>query len=581
MLFQNKDQKAFNLAASSLKAFCLLMIPGYEVAPHHELILNRVEALLKGKIKKLAIITPPRHGKTTIASIALPAYFLGRNPHGNVITVSYGAELSEGWGRRVRGLLLDPNFERVFPKCSLSQDSQAAGRFNTTRGGEYIATGRGGPITGRGADLLVLDDLVKDFQESNSEITCRGITEWLRHVALTRLSRDGKILAISTRWSERDPMGWLLKEQKGFEVLHLPAISEGAGDPLGRPEGATLWESQYPKHVLENIRIAIGPSAWQSLYQGNPTAAQGQIFKRIWFRRFQAPPERFTKIVQSWDTAFKANAANDYSVCTTWGTTNTGFYLLHCWRDRVEFPELKKQVAALADAWSPSAIFIEDKASGQSLIQELKTATRFPVLPVKADADKTTRANAVTAFFAAGKVYFPDGADWLSDVEDELASFPNAVHDDIVDSVAQALNYLRGDNWVLGLLELQSQGQMLQALEPPKAVSTTPMPPKDVTPTPAFGSSFSIASSSRVPPTLPPRAKTFESTVCPFCKTELTIVDEAADLAHCRPCNQQIKLHERSRLTLSISQTRGEYLAGRERQPGRFGRGKLFGRFGR
>jgi hypothetical protein len=209
------DQKAFSVAANSLKAFGLLMMPGFEVAPHHQLIIDRIEALLRGKTRKLAIIMPPRHGKTTIGSILLPAYFLGTNPRANIICASYGAELSEGWGRRVRGLLQDENFQRVFPDCVLSPDSQAAGRFNTTQGGQYIAVGRGGPMTGRGADLLVLDDLIKDAVEANSDITCRSIIEWLQHVALTRLSRAGKILAISTRWSERDPMGWLLREQKG------------------------------------------------------------------------------------------------------------------------------------------------------------------------------------------------------------------------------------------------------------------------------------------------------------------------------------------------------------------------------
>ena len=283
-MFQDQDRRAFDLASQSLKAFCHLLIPGFECAPHHQLIIDRIEALLRGptllrgQARKLIITTPPRHGKTTIASIALPAWFLGRDPRGNVITVSYGAELSEGWGRRVRALLQEENFQKVFPRCILSPDSQAAGRFNTTAGGEYIATGRGGSVTGRGASLLVLDDLIKDSAEATSETVCRSVIEWLQHVAFTRLSRNGKILAIGTRWSQRDPMGWLLRE-KGWEVLHLPAISEGVGDPVRRPEGEALWPSQYPKHVLENIRLAIGPQAWQSLYQGNPTAAQGRCSK--------------------------------------------------------------------------------------------------------------------------------------------------------------------------------------------------------------------------------------------------------------------------------------------------------------
>lgn len=468
------DQKAFNLAARSLKAFSLLFWPGFEVAPHHQLIIDKLELLVSGRIKKLAVVLPPRHGKTTLASILLPAYFLGRNPRGNVITASYGAELSEGWGRRVRGIIQDESFARVFPDCMLSPDSQAAGRFNTTQNGQYISTGRGGPLTGRGADLLVLDDLIKDAEEARSEIICKGIVEWLKHVALTRLSRDGKIVAISTRWSEKDPMGWLLKEQRGWEIVHLPAICEGAGDLLRRPAGAALWESQCPLNVLESIRVAVGPQVWQSLYQGNPTAAQGMVFKRQWFRHYHEAPEKFEKLVQSWDTAFKTGASNDFSVATTWGKSENGIYLLHLWRDRVEFPELKRQVALQAEQWKPHTVLVEDKASGQSLIQELKLATTFPVIAVKADTDKETRASAVTAYFESGKVLFPEGAAWLAGFEDELAGFPGAVHDDCVDSLTQALNYLRDTSGVLGWIEYIKNVALGVFQPPPEAQESRP-----------------------------------------------------------------------------------------------------------
>lgn len=440
-------------ARSSLECFGYAVLPGFEVAPHHALIIDKVERLLRGKVKKLAIICPPRHGKSTIASILLPAYYLGRNPGNSVICASYGSDLSEGWGRRVRNIVSSPLFHSIFPNCRLSPDSSAVGRFDTTFGGTYIATGRGGPLTGRGANLMVLDDLIKDAEEAKSDVVCKSVIDWLAHVAFTRMHRDARVIAISTRWSERDPMGWILREQQGWEVLHLPAISEGGDDPLGRPLGAPLWESQFPLPALQSIRAAVGAQVWQCLYQGNPKAALGSIFQRQWFRRYTQPPTSFQKIIQSWDTAFKTGASNDYSVCSTWGSTESGFYLLSLWRDKVEFPELKKQVKLQAEQWKPHAILVEDKASGQSLVQELKTATTFPVLPVKVDKDKESRASAITAFFEAGKVHFPEGAAWLSDVEDELAGFPGDVHDDIVDSTSQALNYLRGSTGILGLIE--------------------------------------------------------------------------------------------------------------------------------
>jgi predicted phage terminase large subunit-like protein len=432
------------------------MMPAFEVTPFHQLMIDDIEELLAGKIKKLAIICPPRHGKTLLGNIMMPAYALGRNPTETVISVSYGSELSETWGRRVRNILSDPDFHRIFPACALSPDSAAAYRFTTTAGGEYSAVGRGGPITGKGASLLILDDLLKDASEANSDTVCRGNIEWLQHVAFTRLTPNGRVLAISTRWSEKDAMGWIL-QQHGWKVLHLPALAESAADPLGREIGEALWPSHYPVEALEQIRADVGSRVFQCLFQGNVAAAQGTIFKRDWFRHYTTPPEKFSRIVQSWDTSYKTGATNDYSVCVTIGQTENGFYLLSLYRAKVEFPELKRQVAQQADFWRPSEIYVEDRASGQSLIQELKLATTYPVIAVKVDTDKETRASATTGYYEAGKIFFPEGAAWLPDLEDELASFPGALHDDCVDALSQALNRMRdsggGLTLIAGLIE--------------------------------------------------------------------------------------------------------------------------------
>jgi len=433
------------------------MMPSFEVSPFHQLIIDHLEALLNGKIKKLAIITPPRHGKTTLANVMAPAFALGRNPTETIISVSYGSELSETWGRRVRNILSDPAFSEVFPNCKLSPDSAAAYRFTTTAGGEYSAVGRGGPVTGRGASLLILDDLIKDSSEANSDATCRGIIEWLQHVAFTRLTPNGRVVAVATRWSERDPMGWLL-QQDGWTVLHLPALAENENDPLGRQIGEALWPSHYPVESLDAIRTNVGGRVFQCLYQGNVAASQGTVFKRDWFRHYGTPPDSFKRIVQSWDTSFKTGQSNDYSVCATIGETQNGFYLLSLYREKIEFPELKRQVAQQADSWKPSEIYIEDRASGQSLIQELKLATSYPVIAVQVDRDKETRAASTTGYYEAGRVFFPEGAAWLAPLEDELASFPGGLHDDIVDALSQALNRLRDSGGgVLGLVDLLQQ----------------------------------------------------------------------------------------------------------------------------
>jgi predicted phage terminase large subunit-like protein len=447
----NPNPLRLSLTRRSLIRFAQAMQPSFDVSRCHKKIIEYLELLVAGKITKLAIIAPPRHGKTNLGNVHMPAFALGRNPTETIITVSYGSELSETWGRRVRNILSDPDFHQVFPDCKLSPDSAAAYRFTTTLGGEYSAVGRGGPVTGRGASLLVLDDLIKDSSEANSDTVCRGIVDWLQNVAFTRLTPKGRVLAIATRWSERDPMGWIM-QQPGWTILHLPAFAETAADPLGREIGEALWPSHYPVEALEAIRADVGSRVFQTLYQGNVSASQGTIFKRDWFQHYQQRPDKFSRIIQSWDTAFKTGTTNDYSVCATFGEAQSGFYLLALYRAKVEFPELKRQVAQQADLWRPSEIYVEDKASGQSLIQELKLATTYPIIPVKIDRDKETRASAVTGYFEAGRVLFPEGAPWLADLEDELASFPGGLHDDCVDAISQALNRLRDSGGELTLV---------------------------------------------------------------------------------------------------------------------------------
>ncbi len=216
--------------------------------------------------------------------------------------------------------------------------------------------------------------------------------------------------------------------------------------------GEALWPSHYPVEALEQIKCDIGSRNFECLYQGNTCVAAGLIFKRDWFQRYTARPEKFTKIIQSWDTSFKTGATNDYSVGLTIGETQTGFYLLSLVRGKWAFPELKRQVALQADMWKPDEILVEDRASGQSLIQELKISTTYPVIAIAVDRDKETRASATTGYFESSRVLFPADAPWLADLEDELASFPNGLNDDQVDALTQALNRLRGSADDLGLV---------------------------------------------------------------------------------------------------------------------------------
>jgi predicted phage terminase large subunit-like protein len=419
--------------------------PPFSLAPHHNLIVSYLEAVERGEISRLMIFMPPRHGKSLIASTMFPAWYLGRHPDRDVMFATYGQELSDDFGRRVRNLLRNELHQAIFPACRLSEDSAAPHRFNTTRGGAYFAVGRGGPITGRGANLLILDDVSKDSSEANSETIRRNVHEWYSADAYTRLAPGGAIVLIQTRCHEDDLPGRLLSSRSGEhrDVLSLPAIAEQ--DESFRRKGEALWD-RFPLSDLERTHAAIGERAWVSLYQQRPSAAEGAIFKRNSLQFYRHPlAGPFDRKTRSWDTAFKTGEENDYSVCTTWGVSESGYSLLHLCRVKGEFPALKRKVIELAQEWNPTEILVEDRASGQSLIQELRSST-LPIKPVKSDRDKQSRAQAITAIIEAGKVFLPENAPWLPDFLDEMASFPNGLHDDIVDSTSQALNYLRQRN---------------------------------------------------------------------------------------------------------------------------------------
>jgi len=446
------------LARHSLTCYALANYAPFQLAPHLKIVAAKLEALERGDLKRLILCMPPRHGKSRLTTIMFPAWFLGRQPDREIISASYGQELADDFGRQVRNLIASPRHQSIFPECRLSEDSAAAHRFATSRGGTYFAVGRGAATTGRGAHLLLIDDPLKDREEANSATVRRSLQEWYAQVAYTRLMPGGVVVIIGNRWHEDDLIGWLLREHaaEGWEVVSFPAIAEK--DEVFRREGDALWRERYPVEDLERIKLQIGGAAWASLYQQRPAAAEGAIFKRAWWQSFRVPVMGVRRVVQSWDTAFKTGTENDFSACTTWAVTRDGYYLLDAWRGRVEFPELKRKVAELflKRERYPHAILIEDRASGQSLIQELKQDSALPILPVRVDSDKIARAQAVTPLIEAGKVFLPEGAPWREGYIDELSAFPFAPHDDYVDSTVQALNYLREHPYGAGDLELMA-----------------------------------------------------------------------------------------------------------------------------
>ncbi len=381
----------------------------------------------------------PRSGKSELCSIRFPAWYLGRNPQSQIIGCSYAEGLAYSFSYAIRETITSPSYQRLWQHkldTSGAVRWQLAGKENSRA--SYIAAGVGGGITGDGADLLVIDDPVKNAEEANSQLYRDKVWDWYRTVARTRLQPGGAIVLVMTRWHKDDLAGRLLElarqdsQADQWEVINFRAIENGQA----------LWPERYPLDTLENIKASIGSMAFESLYQGEPTVAEGNIIKREWWRYYRERPN-FSRIIHSWDTAFKSETKNDYSVCTIWGEGQTGYYLLDVWRQRVEFPELKRAVISFYDRDRPAAVVVEDKASGQSLIQELKRDTKIPVLPFKVDSDKTARVNAVTPLIEADRVFLPEHANWLSDFIEELSAFPSGEHDDQVDSMSQALGYMK------------------------------------------------------------------------------------------------------------------------------------------
>ncbi len=435
-------------ARKGLVPFCQYTMPDYQASDHLTALAGALERIERGELKRLIVIMPPRHGKSEKVSLRFPCWYLGKRPEEYIVQAGYAESISLTHSRRARDIFISPEVARLFPLIHhrperpaqevIVPERQAAHEWGTKQGGSYYAVGIGGGLTGRGYNLGIIDDPVKDEEEASSKTIRDKVWEWYIKVFRTRAEPDAAIIIVMTRWHEDDLVGRLLKQSKEdpasdqWAVLHFPALKDGKA----------LWPERYPVEALEKIRSSIGGRAFESLYQGNPTVAEGQIIKREWWKYYRERPT-FLRTIHSWDTAFKDKQQNDYSVCTIWGEASNGYYLLDVWREKVEFPELKRVAVALDARDHPSAVAVEDKASGQSLIQELQRDTRIPVIPFKVDSNKVARASAVTPLIEAGRVLLPEGAPWLYDYIEEMSAFPNGAHDDQVDSTTQALSFMR------------------------------------------------------------------------------------------------------------------------------------------
>ncbi len=454
---QYQDALLREKSQTSFMNFVKSMWPGFIHGRHHAVMAKKFEEVANGTCKRLIINMPPRHTKSEFASYLLPAWFLGKFPNKKVIQTSNTAELAVGFGRKVRNLVDGETYAKVFPNVSLRHDSKAAGRWSTNANGEYFAIGVGGTVTGKGADLLIIDDPHSE-QEAALAAQDPGIYdkvyEWYSSGPRQRLQPGGSIVIVMTRWGKRDLTGQVLKAsaQRGgdeWEVIEFPAIL---------PSGKPLWPEFWSFKELSALKEELPNPKWQAQYQQDPTSESSAIVKREWWQVWEhdSPPP-VDMIIQSWDTAFEKNNRADYSACTTWGVfhnpDDTGreqanLILLNAFRDRLEFPELKKRVLEQYKEWSPDGLIIEKKASGAPLIYELR-AMGIPVqefTPTKGN-DKITRLNAVSDLFASHRIWVPN-TNWAEEVVEEVASFPSGEHDDYVDSVSLALMRFRQGGYV-------------------------------------------------------------------------------------------------------------------------------------
>lgn len=434
-----------DFAFSRLISYSTYQWPGYRDAAHHRLIARHLEAVERGEITRLMITMPPRHGKSMLASEFFPAWYLGRNPDHYVVTATYAQELADDFGRKVKNQIEDPAFQLIFPGVGLADDSKSAKRFHIegqtggyehslSQRGAFYAVGVGGPLTGRGAHLLLIDDPVKNREEAESEIIRKKTKDWYTSTAYTRLMPGGRIIIIQTRWHEDDLSGWLLSEHQheGWSVLNLPAIDEA---------GEALWPDQYNVETLERIRLAIGPRDWSALYQQRPSPESGDYFRREWIHSAEKlPPPETLKVYGGSDYAV-TDDGGDYTCHVVVGIDpDERVWLLDLWRKQASSEEWVETFCDLVAKWKPIG-WAEETGQIKSgvgpwltkrIIQRRAYVAR-ETFPTR--GDKAIRAQSFRGLIATNGLYIVNDAPFKTDLISEMMSFPVGVNDDQVDAL--------------------------------------------------------------------------------------------------------------------------------------------------
>ena len=446
--------EARDKATTSFLDFAKYVWPEMLVGEHHKRIAAAFDRVIEGKCKRLIIAMPPRHGKSQMGSYLFPAYLMGRLPQSKLIVGSHTAELAQRFGRMIRNLVDEEKYRELFPDMKLSADSKAAGRWNTNLGGEAFFIGKGGAMTGRGGDIIILDDIL-DEQDAISDTAMGNTWEWYESGPRQRLQPNGAIILINTRWKTDDVAGRLLKMQSNikadqWEVLEFPAIL---------PSGNPLWPEYWKLEELEKVKFSIGLKKWNAQWQQQPTNDEGAVLKRDWWRKWKHDePPSCEYILQTMDTAYSKKETADFSVIATWGVFypnadgGPALILLAVNKGRWDFPELKRIAKQEYQYWSPDNVLIEAKATGTSLQQELRKmgipVTMYSPGGRRTGQDKLSRANAVAPVLESGMVWYPEGEEFAQELVEECAAFPNGAHDDQVDVTVMALMRFRQGNFI-------------------------------------------------------------------------------------------------------------------------------------
>ena len=452
LLDQLNDAKNRTLSQKDFLSFVREVWPAFIEGSHHKIMADAFNRIADGTLKRLIVNMPPRHTKSEFASHLFPAWYLGRFPDRKVIQTAHTAELAVGFGRKVRNLVGSEIYQKIFSDVALSTDSKAAGRWNTNQDGDYFAIGVGGAVTGKGADILIVDDPHSEQEAALNDPSVYDKTYvWYTSGPRQRLQPGGAICLVMTRWSKKDLTGSIIKasiERGGadeWEVIEFPAIL---------PSGKPLWPGFWPLDQLESLRAELPVPKWSAQYQQDPTSEEGALIKREWWKEWtEKDPPNCEFVIQSWDTAFLAKETADYSACTTWGVfyTEDGdakIVLLDALQERLEFPDLKVRAYEMYKEYEPDAFIVEAKAAGSPLIFELRRIG-IPVAEYTPGRgkDKVARVNAVSDLFFSGHVYAPKTR-WAEEVIEQFASFPFGDHDDLVDSSTQALIRFRQGGFI-------------------------------------------------------------------------------------------------------------------------------------